>query len=68
MSDEEMATFLGLPVDEPKRMAVVRALSPAKRAIYERMARLEMELSLWQDGFGPKPSGVLIDFPRKAFK
>ena len=68
MTDEEMATFLGIPADEPKRMAVVKALKPEERAIYERMASLEFEVKLWQDGLGPKPMGVLMDFPRKAFR
>lgn len=68
MTDEQMATFLGIPADEPKRMAVVKALKPEKRAVYERMANLEMELKLWQDGLGPRPSDVLIDFPRKVFR
>ena len=68
MTDEEMATFLGIPADEPKRLAVVKALSSGKRAVFERMATLEIELKLWQDGLGPKPTGVLLDFPRKAFR
>lgn len=61
MTDEEMATFLGLRPEEEKRVEFVKHLSPEKRALFERMAGLEMELKLWQDGLGPKPQGVLID-------
>lgn len=60
MTDEEMVAYIGL-VGNPMGLTVVKDLSPAKRATYERMAILEMELALWQDGLGQKPLGVLID-------
>lgn len=63
MSDEELAAFLGI-AGHPKRHAVIAALSPAKRALFDRMAGLEMEVELWQAGLGPKPTGVLIDTER----
>lgn len=66
MTDEEMATYLGFEPDEPKRLDLVRALSPEKRALFERMAVVEIEMQLWQDGLGPKPAGVLIDLDRTA--
>jgi hypothetical protein len=66
MSDEEMATFLGLTAEDEKRVGFVNGLSPEKRALFERMAGLEMELKLWQDGLGPKPAGVLIDTERST--
>jgi len=66
MSDEEMATFLGLTPEEEKRVEFVKGLSPEKRALFERMANLEIELKLWQDGLGPKPTGVLIDTERST--
>ena len=62
MTDEEMATYLGIPAD---RVDVVKSFRPERRAVYERMASLEMDLKLWQDGLGPKPTNVLIDFPRR---
>jgi hypothetical protein len=67
MTDEELIKYLGIPSDHPMGLTVVRALSPEKRACYERMASIEMELQLWQDGLGPKPN-ILVDFPRKAFR
>lgn len=65
MTDEDLVKYLGIPSDNPMGMTVVRALSPAKRACYERMASIETELQLWQDGLGPKPN-VLIDTDRST--
>jgi hypothetical protein len=66
MTDEEMAIYVGLSPEEEKRVEFVKGLSPEKRALFERMASLEMEVSLWQDGLGPRPQGVLIDTKRSA--
>lgn len=66
MTDEEMATFLGLTADDENRVGFVSGLSPEKRVLFERMAGLEMELKLWQDGLGPKPAGVLVDTERST--
>lgn len=66
MTDEEMATFLGLSPEEEKRVEFVKGLKPEKRALFERMATLEVEIKLWQDGLGPKPQGVLIDTERST--
>lgn len=66
MTDEEMANYLGFKADEPKRMLAVQNLPPAKRALFERMAEVEMEVNLWVEGLGPKPKGVLIDLDPKA--
>jgi hypothetical protein len=60
MTDEEMATFLGLTPEDERRVQFVKKLSPERRALFERMATLEIEVTLWQDGLGPKPAGVLI--------
>lgn len=67
MTDAELITFIGAD-GEPKAQAVIDKLAPAKRRLYERMASLETEASLWQDGFGPRPEGALIDYQRKAFR
>ncbi|UEM16782.1 hypothetical protein J4G43_022740 [Bradyrhizobium barranii subsp. barranii] len=66
MTDEEMAAFLGLSPEEEDRAGFVKGLSPEKRALFERMAALETEVALWQDGLGPKPQGVLIDTERST--
>jgi hypothetical protein len=66
MTDEEMATFLGLSPEEEKRVEFVKHMSPEKRALFERMAVLELEVKLWQDGLGPKPQGVLLDTNRST--
>lgn len=66
MTDEQMADFLGFAKDEPKRILAVQKLAPEKRALFERMATVEVELDLWQQGLGPKPQGVLIDTERST--
>ncbi len=60
MTDEQLAEFIGI-AGEPKAQKLIDGLSPEKRALFERMARLETEYKLWQDGLGPKPSGILLD-------
>lgn len=67
MTDDQLKKFLGID-GNPMAQAVVDALSPQKRALYDRMATIEIELDLWQQGLGPKPQGVLVDFDRKAFR
>jgi hypothetical protein len=62
MTDEEMADFLGFPKNEPKRLLAVQSLPPEKRALFERMAVVEVEANLWTAGLGPRPEGVLLDF------
>lgn len=60
MTDRQLAVYLGI-INEPDWPGVVAALPTTKRAVYERMATLETEIGLWQDGLGPKPKGVLVD-------
>lgn len=63
MSDDEMAEFLGFG-DDPRRIEAVQKLTPEERALFERMATLDIEVELWLAGLGPRPVGVLMDFPR----
>jgi hypothetical protein len=60
MTDEELAVFLGI-ANELWKDAYIAALSAERRALFDRMAGLEMECALWQAGLGPKPTGVLLD-------
>lgn len=60
MTDEQLAEFLGIYSDE-RWPRVIANLTPQLRELYERMARLEIELTLWQQGKGPRPKNVLID-------
>lgn len=64
MTDEEMADFLGFGND-PMRIDAVKALPSEQRALFERMATLDTEVELWRAGLGPKPQGVLMDFPSR---
>jgi len=59
MTDAELAAFLGVSgrKGEDKIMA---GITPEQRALYERMANLEVEVKLWQAGLVPKPEGVII--------
>ena len=66
MTDEKLLKYLCLE-DNPMGMSVIQAFSPAKRACYERMAKVELELQLWQDGLGPKPN-VMIDTERSTHR
>lgn len=60
MTDRQLAVYLGI-INHPSWPQVVAGLTASKRDVYERMANLETEIQLWQEGLGPKPSGVLID-------
>lgn len=59
MTDEQLAKYLGI-ADWPEWQKAVDKIEPSKRAVYERMASLEMEITLWQQGLGPKPRGVIL--------
>jgi hypothetical protein len=63
MTDEEMASFIGV-AGHPKAQACVAALTPEKRALFERMAEVCIEAELYSAGLGPRPVGVLLDFDR----
>ena len=64
MTDAELADFCGVPANDPLREKFIQTLTPEKRGLFERMASIEIEVRLWQEGLGPKPQGVLIDTVR----
>lgn len=64
MTDAELAEYLHLTPDEAA--IVIPKLTPAKRALYDRMKQVEIEAALWAEGLGPKPQGVLIDTERSV--
>lgn len=67
MTDAELEVFLGIDRCSPSdREKVMKSITPAKRALYEDMARVEIEAALWIEGLGPKPKGVLIDTERST--
>lgn len=67
MIDAELEKFLGIDrCSAADREKVMKTITPAKRALYESMARIEIEAALWIDGLGPKPKGVLIDTVRST--
>lgn len=62
MTDRELEAYLNLTPEEGA--IIIPRMTPERRATYERMARVEAEVVLWQNGVGPKPEGVLLDFDR----
>lgn len=64
MDDKALAEFLGI-LDDDRWPKAIASLTPEKRAAYEYMAQVCVELDLWQAGLGPKPIGVLVDFERR---
>lgn len=65
MTDAQLATYLGFKPDDDQ-VAVARFianLTPECRALYDRMATVEIELNLWTDGLGQKPEGVIVCKP-----
>lgn len=63
MTDAELETFLGI-AGTKECAKIMASVTPEQRALYERMATLEIEVELWLAGLGPKPTGVLIDLVR----
>ena len=66
MTDAELAEYLHLTPSEAA--IVIPKLTPAKRAVYDRMKQVEIEAALWAEGLGPKPTGVLIDTERSTHR
>jgi hypothetical protein len=64
MNDAELAKYLHLSPEEAA--IVIPKLTPARRAVYDRMKQVEIEAALWAEGLGPKPQGVLIDTERST--
>ena len=65
MTDDELAEFLGIKGKQGCG-TILANITPAKRAVYEKMRQVETELHLWQQGVGPKPEGVIICGPRQV--
>ena len=63
MNDAELAKYLNIET-EPFCGKFIASMTPQKRATFERMADVEIEVDLWQQGLAPKPTDVLIDMAR----
>ena len=59
MTDQQLAEFLGI-AGKKGEAEIIAKITPAHRALYERMATLEAEVAAWRAGTGPKPTGVII--------
>lgn len=64
MTDLELAKFLGIADDERWPGAIAK-LDPKKRAHYEHMADVYIEIRLFEAGLGPKPEGVILCYDHK---
>lgn len=61
MNDAELAEYLGIDtLSLATQKKVIGPMSAEERAGYDDMARIEVELHLWQAGLGPKPKGVIV--------
>jgi hypothetical protein len=59
MNDAELASYLGI-ADMPNWRSVIAAMSDKDRAAYDNLRRVEEDIKLWQEGVGPKPTGVIL--------
>lgn len=59
MTDDELLEYLGLP-DGPDERAWIARLLWWQRDAYEAMRTKEHDIKLWQEGVGPKPTGVIL--------
>lgn len=64
MTDAELMEYLHLTPSDAA--IVIPKLTPQRRAVYDRMKQVEIEVALWAEGLGPKPQGVLIDTERST--
>jgi hypothetical protein len=61
MTDAQLEVFLGIGrLSWPQRTKIMLRITPAQRALYDRMANVETEVELWRSGLGPKPRGVIL--------
>ncbi|HEU4635423.1 MAG TPA: hypothetical protein VFS41_04550 [Edaphobacter sp.] len=67
MTDDEMYKVLGIESD-PNRAKILAAIPLEKRATYVRLADLAVEINLWQEGLGPKPTDAIICGPREVLR
>lgn len=65
MTRDQLKEFLGV-TGKVGADKIIDGLSAKELATYERMAEVETELHLWQQGVGPKPPGVIICGPRQV--
>jgi hypothetical protein len=59
MTDLQLAKFLGI-ADDARWPNALAKLSPERRALYERMSDVTIELQLYEEGLGPMPAGVIV--------
>ncbi len=57
MDDASLQVYLNLSDDEAA--AIIPALTPERRALYDRMAEVELDLNM-----GVTPPGVIVCHPR----
>lgn len=65
MTDDELIKYLGIE-NEPNALKAIGLFTPERRAVFDRMKQVEIEATLWAEGLGPKPKGVLIDTERST--
>lgn len=68
MTDEELIAYCGFkPTDNQQVVARwVAQMAPGRRAMIDRMRRLEVEANLWTAGLGPRPTDAILCFEKKG--
>lgn len=64
MDDGELARYLHLTPDEAAK--VIPKLTPEKRAAYMRLGKFADDWNLYAAGFGPRPTGALVDIEKST--
>jgi hypothetical protein len=64
MTDAELQK--GLHLSDAEAAVIIPKLTPEKRATYERMLKFADDWNLYAAGFGPRPTGALVDTPRST--
>ena len=66
MDDSELARYLHLTPDEAAK--VIPKLTPEQRTTYMRLGKFGDDWNLYAAGFGPRPTGALVDTERSTKK
>ena len=66
MSDADLIRYLNLSPEEAAK--VIKKLTPEQRATYLRLGKFGDDWNLYAAGFGPRPTGALVDTERSTKK
>ena len=64
MTDAELAK--GLYLSKAEAAVIIPKLTPSRRSTLERMIKFGDDWNLYAAGFGPRPTGALVDTERST--